>query len=850
MQSIQTDPDRRRRRPFRTSLALVAALAVAVSGLTFGTMLTTTESASAATASDFDPGNIISDANFYNGSAMSAAAVQSFLGSVAPNCKKASGGPACLKDFSQKMSAISAVSGRCSAIAGGTKSAATMIAQVGAACGISQKVLLVLLQKEQGIVTTSSPTSYMYLHATGFACPDTAPCDPAYYGFGQQVYAAALQFKRYQASPTSWAYQAGRNNSILLNPNAACGRKTVYIQNQATAGLYIYTPYTPNTAAMSNLYGTGDSCSAYGNRNFWRMYTDWFGSATGNGSPTGNVDAVTATSPSSITVTGWAVDPDTTNALRVAFYVDGAGAKTVTANKTRSDLAGSLGSGNTAHGFATELTGLSLGAHSVCTYAINQGKGANTLLGCYTRTITSAAPKGVLDSVTGGVGTITASGWVLDPDSAKPAPWKILVDGVSKATGTADRTRTDVAKVYSGVGSTLGFSKTIGGITPGTRAVTLYTMDKPGTKYVKVASKSVFVDAPTTGKTGKTGALRGSYDSVTGGVGTATVRGWAIDPDVWDPVKYKIHVDGVSTNSGSADATRTDVEAQHPTWGSDVGLTLRLTGLQAGKHTVRVYFQELPSGKYVSFGTKTVTVTAASTTDPSAPGGTTGKTGKTGAVTGAYESVTGGVHKATVRGWAIDPDVWDPVAYKIHVDGVAIDPGVANAKRTDVEAVHPSWGSDVGLSLELTGLSTGTHTVRVYFQDLPSGTYKSFGTKSVTVTDPPTTGKTGSTGSVKGAFESVTGGKGTIVARGWAVDPDVWDPVKYKIHLDGVAITPGTVNSARTDVQKVYPDWGSDVGLYRKLTGLKAGKHTVRIYYQDLPSGTYKSFGTKTVTVQ
>ncbi|MEJ8282771.1 hypothetical protein [Curtobacterium citreum] len=849
MRSIQTESDGRRRRPFRTSLALVAALAVAVSGLTFGTILseqTTTESASAAVAGDFDPGNIISDANFYNGSAMNAAAVQSFLTSVAPNCRKSSSGPACLKDFSQKMSAIGAVSGRCSAIAGGTKSAATMIAQVGAACGISQKVLLVLLQKEQGIVTTSSPTSYMYLHATGFACPDTAPCDPAYFGFGQQVYAAALQFKRYQSSPTSWAYQAGRTNSILLNPNAACGRKSVYIQNQATAGLYIYTPYTPNTAAMSNLYGSGDSCSAYGNRNFWRMYTDWFGSATGGGNPYGNVDAVTPSSTSSITVSGWAVDPDTTSALRVAFYVDGAGAKTVTANVNRPDLSATLGANNLKHGFSTELTGLSVGKHSVCTYAINQGKGSNTLLGCYTRTVVSAPPKGALDTVTGSAGTITASGWVLDPDSAKPAPWKILVDGVSKATGTADRTRTDVAKVYKGVGSTLGFSKTIGGITPGTRTVALYTQDKPGTDYVKVASKSVTVSAPTTGKTGKTGALRGSYESVTGGAGTATVRGWAIDPDVWDPVKYKIHVDGVSTDSGTANATRTDVEAKHPSWGSDVGLALRLTGLSAGNHTVRVYFQDLPSGTYKSFGTKTVKVTSA--TAPSS--GTTGKTGKTGSVTGSYESVTGGVYSATVKGWAIDPDVWDPVKYKMHLDGVAIAPGTVNAKRTDVEAVHPGWGSDVGLSVQLTGLSAGTHTVRVYFQDLPSGTYKSFGTKSFTVIDPPATGSTGNGGVVKGSFDSVTGGKGTITVRGWAIDPDVWDPVKYKMHLDGVAIAPGTVNATRTDVQKNYPNWGSDVGLSRVLTGLKPGTHTVRVYYQDLPSGTYKSFGTKTVTVQ
>jgi hypothetical protein len=55
----------------------------------------------------------------------------------------------------------------------------------------------------------------------------------------------------------------------------------VFIENQATAGLYNYTPYTPNDAALNNMYGTGDACSSYGNRNFWRIYTDWFGNPNG-----------------------------------------------------------------------------------------------------------------------------------------------------------------------------------------------------------------------------------------------------------------------------------------------------------------------------------------------------------------------------------------------------------------------------------------------------------------------------------------------------------------------------------------------------------------------------------------
>ena len=86
--------------------------------------------------------------------------------------------------------------------------------------------------------------------------------------------------KIYIAKPASYAYQLGWNN-ILYSPNAACGTKSVNIRNNATRVLYIYTPYTPNAAALANLYGLGDSCSAYGNRNFWDYYSDWFGSPTG-----------------------------------------------------------------------------------------------------------------------------------------------------------------------------------------------------------------------------------------------------------------------------------------------------------------------------------------------------------------------------------------------------------------------------------------------------------------------------------------------------------------------------------------------------------------------------------------
>ncbi|MFJ3391463.1 hypothetical protein [Leifsonia aquatica] len=234
--------------------------------------------ARAADARLFDPGNIISDALFFDGGSMSASDVQSFLNGKVPSCRS---GYTCLKSYTQQTQSRAAVAGRCDAYtSGGTETAATIIAKVGAACGVSEKAILVLLEKEQSLVTDTWPEAGQYRSATGYGCPDTSACDSQYYGFFNQVYNAALQFKRYAATPTSWNHVAGRVNQVRYSPTASCGSSAVFIQNQATAGLYNYTPYQPNAAALANLYGTGDACSAYGNRNFWRLYTDWFGSTT------------------------------------------------------------------------------------------------------------------------------------------------------------------------------------------------------------------------------------------------------------------------------------------------------------------------------------------------------------------------------------------------------------------------------------------------------------------------------------------------------------------------------------------------------------------------------------------
>jgi hypothetical protein len=255
----------------------------------------------ALTGGQFNASRIIDDFVFSNSGAMTADDVQRFLNAKVPTCDTwgtqmrgsqtraaygaSVGNPApytCLKNYQQTTPAMPAENGLCNYYPGGTKSAAQIIKEVGVACGLNPQVMLVLLQKEQSLITDDWPWQNQYNKATGFGCPDTAPCDPSYGGYFYQVYYAARQFKKYARDSHQYGYKAGRNNYVQYNPVASCGGSTIYIQNQATANLYIYTPYQPNQAALNNLYGTGDSCSAYGNRNFWRMFMDWFGTTYAN----------------------------------------------------------------------------------------------------------------------------------------------------------------------------------------------------------------------------------------------------------------------------------------------------------------------------------------------------------------------------------------------------------------------------------------------------------------------------------------------------------------------------------------------------------------------------------------
>jgi len=171
-----------------------------------------------------------------------------------------------------------------------SETAAHIIWQAAQDYRINPKVLLVLLQKETGLITDPIPNDWDYRRATGYGCPDTAACSEKYYGFKNQVRNAAYLFRIVMDGNSSY-YPIG-NNYVQYNPNAGCGGSVVYIKNLATSALYRYTPYQPNAGALAAGYGTAP-CGAYGNRNFYAYFEDWFGGITWEKyDPTNDIDKV------------------------------------------------------------------------------------------------------------------------------------------------------------------------------------------------------------------------------------------------------------------------------------------------------------------------------------------------------------------------------------------------------------------------------------------------------------------------------------------------------------------------------------------------------------------------------
>lgn len=224
----------------------------------------------------FRAGNIISDADLHNSGAMSEQQIRDFINEWNAGCRPGADGTPCLSEWRGEVPSFPEDQ-YCWAFEGGNMDAASVIYRAAQACEMNPQALLVILQKEQGLITASSRNlqPFRYRSAMGYACPDHGDCDPEFSGFPRQVYYAARQFQKYRISPEKYSYQGGQAQSVPFHANKQCGSAEVFMENQATASLYNYTPHQPNQAALSGREGP---CSSWGNLHFYAYWNAWFGS--------------------------------------------------------------------------------------------------------------------------------------------------------------------------------------------------------------------------------------------------------------------------------------------------------------------------------------------------------------------------------------------------------------------------------------------------------------------------------------------------------------------------------------------------------------------------------------------
>jgi surface antigen len=166
-----------------------------------------------------------------------------------------------------------------------------------------------------------------------------------------------------------------------------------------------------------------------------------------NCDPTGGIDSVMS-GRGTLSVGGWAQDPNTTSPLSVHVYVDGALAGVVPTSHGRADIERKFHRGIT-YGYAGTFSAKP-GKREVCTYAINVGTGAhNTHLGC--RAVTVAAlgtfttqPIPQIKGVTRVNETLTVSTGEWEPAASVALQWKANGNGISGATGTSLRLTPDL----------------------------------------------------------------------------------------------------------------------------------------------------------------------------------------------------------------------------------------------------------------------------------------------------------------------------------------------------------------------------------------------------------------------
>ena len=514
-------------------------------------------------------------------------------------------------------------------------------------------------------------------------------------------------------------------------------------------------------------------------------------SVTVSHTPTGALTSV-AQGPGGVVATGWALDPDTTDALAVDLQLDGRPLTSVDrAAAPRPELAATFPDHGTGHGFGVALA-VPEGRHTVCAVARNAPgtPGTDSRLGC-TAVLAQHNPTGALDADVPTPGTVVVSGWALDRDTAGAVPVHLYVDGRYTRQVTAERSRDDLPAALGEYGRGHGYRTELT-LPEGPHSICAWGLNKAGTPGVNVRVGCHTVTVRHT--------PFGSLDAVTSGLGGVQVSGWAIDPDVTTPVRAQLLVDGRVVRREIADADRPDLGEQRPAYGPTHGVRTALD-LPEGPHRVclRALNVDGTPGTVAELGCRDVAVRHSPI--------------------GALQSAVHGPTGLVVTGWALDPDTANAVRTHLYVDGAKVAEPLGDLVRTDLAGRYPGYGARHGVRTEGLRLAAGTHSVCLWaLNTAGDGRNVRLGCSNVLVEH-----------NAKGALRTVTAVAGGAVAAGWALDPDTTAATRVHLFVDGVKRVELPADRPDTGVARAYPAYGSAHGFATRLT-LTKGVHTVCVW--------------------
>ncbi len=280
-------------------------------------------------------------------------------------------------------------------------------------------------------------------------------------------------------------------------------------------------------------------------------------------------------------------------------------------------------------------------------------------------------------------------------------------------------------------------------------------------------------------------------------LGTAVVRGWAIDADTLDPIKVSAYVDGVAAETITAAEPRNDVYRDFPEYGAQHGFTFALP-VSDGTHQICVVARNATDtpGLHTSLGCQSVSAQHSPM--------------------GAVNTLTSSLGKVTLTGWALDPDAADVLPTTLTVDGEPSSVVPTTVTRTDIAVRFPGVGDQHGVRAVLE-LAEGTRTVCLQAPNVvdAAGNDATVGCKTVVVEHTPV-----------GALSTLRRAPNGVLVSGWALDPDVVDATTVELRSDGVPVTTLSATRTRTELATSYPANGTAHG-FTTLLDLPVGQHTV-----------------------